>query len=133
MAQLIDTSVIISLERRKLPLGELVRLVTSTPIAIASISASELLAGVHRADTEARRSQRRKFVELVLDSIEVLPFDLEVARVHARIATELRAHPIGAHDLIIAATALAFDYGVLTANTREFHRVPGLTIQEPAC
>ena len=38
---------------------------------------------------------------------------------------------IGAHDLQIAATALAWGYAVLTDNLRDFHRVPGLEVRQP--
>jgi predicted nucleic acid-binding protein len=58
----------------------------------------------------------------------VLSFDLDAARVHARIWAELarRGAMIGAHDLIIAATAVRHDLAVVTRNQREFSRVEGL-------
>ena len=37
----------------------------------------------------------------------------------------------GAHDLLIAATALAHGYGVMTDNIRDFERVPGLEVRQP--
>jgi len=37
--------------------------------------------------------------------------------------------PVGTHDLLIAATALALDYGVLTADIRDFERIPGLRVE----
>jgi len=42
----------------------------------------------------------------------------------------LRHAPIGERDLFIAATALAHGYGVVTANVREFSRVPGLAVED---
>jgi tRNA(fMet)-specific endonuclease VapC len=42
-----------------------------------------------------------------------------------------RGELIGAHDLWIAATALAHGMGLATGNTREFKRVPGLRLIEP--
>lgn len=133
MAQLIDSSVFIALERRKQPLGTLSMVVPDEPVALASITASELLAGVHRADTQERQLRRQAFVEAILEVITVVPFDLRVARIHAQIWSRLLAsgHTIGAHDLLIAATAMTHGYAVLTDNTREFYRVKGLEVRQP--
>jgi predicted nucleic acid-binding protein len=97
---------------------------------ISAITASELLVGVHRADSEARRLRRASFVEGVLGAIPVLDFTLEVARTHAEILAVLRGRGeiIGAHDLIIAATALSAGHAVLTSDLNEFRRVPGLEV-----
>jgi tRNA(fMet)-specific endonuclease VapC len=40
----------------------------------------------------------------------------------------VRGQVIGAHDLWIAATALAHGLGIATGNTEEFERVPGLRV-----
>lgn len=84
--------------------------------AIASITASELLAGIHRARPSERRFRREAFVETVLAILPVLPFDLRVARVHARVGAQLLAvgQPIDSNDLLIAATALARGLPILT-------------------
>ena len=80
-----------------------------------------------------RRRAREAFVELVLTRLPILPFDLQAARIHARIAAEFAAagQPIGLNDLLIAATALTHGYSVLTENLRDFERVPGLVVQRP--
>ncbi len=133
MAQLIDSSVFIALERRRQSLGRLAEVVPDEPVALASITASELLAGVYRADTQERRLRRQAFVEAILEVIAVIPFDLRVARIHAQIWSQVLAsgQTIGAHDLLIAATALAHGYAVLTDNAREFHRVTSLEVRQP--
>ena len=133
MGVLIDASVLIAVERRGLPSEETMALMRSERAALASITASELLIGVHRADSPARRLRREAFVETVLTALPVLPFDLPVARVYAQLWIQLAGagRPIGAHDLLIAATAVAHGYTVLTANLREFQRVPGLEVREP--
>jgi len=66
----------------------------------------------------------------VLATIPVLDFTLEVARTHAEILAILRSRGevIGAHDLIIAATALSAGHAVLTRDVDELRRVPGLEI-----
>src|SRR5450756_1572901 len=82
--------------------------------ALPAITASEPLIGVHRADSEDRRVRREVFVEGVLEAFQIMPFDLRVARVHARLWAGLlwagllsRGQMIGESDLLIAATALA--------------------------
>jgi tRNA(fMet)-specific endonuclease VapC len=94
---------------------------------------SELLVGVIRANSIARRVHRERFLERTLTLLKVFPFDAEHARIHAVVVTSLTAHGqlIVAHDMLIAATALFLDYGVLTHNVREFGRVPGLVVRQP--
>jgi len=94
------------------------------------VIASELLMGVHRANTEERRLRRSVFVEAVISGVGVMDFTLAVARVHAEIHAELakQGQMIGAHDLIIAATARCHDLALLTDNIQEFSRVPGLRV-----
>jgi tRNA(fMet)-specific endonuclease VapC len=98
-------------------------------VGIAAITASELLHGVHRA-TEAHRGRLEAFVEAVLAAFPVLSFDLLVARVHARLwAGPASAEAeVGAHDRLVAATAMTAGWRVATANVRHFNRVPGLDV-----
>lgn len=132
MAILIDTSVLVDLERAGLE--ALPPALEEETAFISALSASELLHGVERAQDEARRARRQAFVERVLDTVRVLPFDLDVARVHARIWSSLlrRGGIIGAHDLVIAATALTHDLSLMTRNRREFERVEGLVLHPAA-
>jgi tRNA(fMet)-specific endonuclease VapC len=91
-----------------------------------------LLHGVHRA-SGARRNRRRAFVEHVLAGLEPVPITEPIARVHAELWADLERHGalLGAHDLWIAATALAHGYGVATRNKRDFARVRGLRVLAP--
>ena len=76
-----------------------------------------------------RDARRELFVENILAIVPVAPFDLRVARAHARLRSRLpRAAAVGAHDLIIAATAVALDFGVLTRDRRSFPRIPDLDV-----
>ena len=100
--------------------------------AISVITASELLHGVSRAG-DANRARRQAFVEHVLSGLEPVPITEAVARVHAGVWAELerRGEVLGAHDLWIAATAVAHGFGVATRNRRDFGRVPGLRVIAP--
>ncbi|MDM8558131.1 type II toxin-antitoxin system VapC family toxin [Candidatus Parabeggiatoa sp. HSG14] len=99
-------------------------------VFISVVTVSELLVGVHRVDTEARHIRRAAFVESILTRVGILDFTTEVARLHAELFATLakQGQMIGAHDLIIAATALTHGFPVLTADVTEFKRVPGLTV-----
>lgn len=130
MALLIDTSIFIAMERSGGDLSGLLHELGNEPVALSAITASELLHGVHRADSAMRRSRREVFVEKILNTFPVIPFTLEMARIHSRTWADLQAKGvvIGAHDLLIAATALAQDRIVATGNPRHFGRIPGLKI-----
>ena len=133
MGFLIDTSVLIAAERERFSLADLIRNLAGEPLVLAAITASELLHGIHRAIEPNVAEKRSRFVEYILDLFPVLPFDLETARVHAElwVALQRGGQVIGAHDLIIAATARAAGYGLITSNSAEFQRVPGLTVINP--
>ncbi len=135
MGTLIDTTVFIEAERRSRvggpALGEHLSgfLGPDEEVAIAAITASELLHGVHRADV-LHRGQREAFVESVLEAFETLPFDLLAARIHARLWAGLASSgtDIGPHDRLVAATAVAVGWRVCTANVRHFDRIVGLEV-----
>jgi len=125
---LIDTDVLISLEREdRRPDVEAV--LGDEDRGISVITVSELLHGVARA-TGARRVRRRAFVEHVVAGLEAVPITEPVARVHAELWAGLarRGRAVGAHDLWIAASAVAHGLGVATGNAAEFSRVPGLRV-----
>ena len=134
MGLLIDTSVFIDLERsvpRGLPtseesFGSLPR----EPAFVAAITVSELFYGVHRANSDSRRSRRRDFVLGCLEYVEVLPFDRGTAEVHSRIWSDLEkaGKRIGSNDLLIAATGIYHDLPILTGNAREFERLDELKL-----
>ncbi len=131
MALLIDTDLLIDLERAGASEGA-EQLLGGEERAISVITVSELLHGVLRA-SGARRARRRAFVEHVLAGLQAIPITEPVARVHADTWAGLseRGEPIGAHDLWIAATALAHELGVATRNASHFDRVPGLRVVAP--
>ena len=133
MAVLIDTDLMVDLEHG-VGAPEVDRLLGDQERAISVITVSELLHGVHRA-TGARRARRSAFVEHLLAGLQAIPITEPVARVHADIWAQLakRGQVIGAHDLWIAATAIAHGLAVATGNGADFSRVPGLRVlQAPA-
>ena len=131
MGVILDSSEIITLERNRGAVESLVAGREVEPFGISVVTVAELLHGVERADTEIRRIRRQAFVEKVIELIPVFPFDMSVARIYAKIWASLvqRSFTVGAHDLIIAATAISMDYTVITSNRRDFEKIEGLRLE----
>src|SRR5215469_6592153 len=140
MGTLLDTTVFIELERsiRRLPTASAMDRVSerleeqldpAEEVGSAAMTASELLHGVHRASPE-HRARREIFVEGVLAAFPPIAFDLLAARAHARLWADLASDgtDVGAHDRLVAATAIAAGWRVGTANIRHFERIPGLAV-----
>jgi tRNA(fMet)-specific endonuclease VapC len=128
VAVLIDVGILIEAERGRLDLEPHVARHADEEAFLSVITASELLHGVHRAVDPAVRARRSAFVEGLLERFPVLAADLACARAHAQIWAELRraGTVIGAHDLWLAATCVAHGLVMVTADVRDFERVPGL-------
>ena len=131
MGALIDTSVLIAAERGQLDLNQLLQTHEGDEVSISAVTASELLHGAHRLKGAVARTRAQLFVDRLIALLPVVPFDLEVARVHAVLGAELGAKgiPVGAHDLIIAATAVYTGAYVATRDLRSFPRIRGLDVQ----
>jgi tRNA(fMet)-specific endonuclease VapC len=128
MGIVLDSSILIAFERRRLDLERL--LTDHSPPALAAITVGELLIGVERADTPARRARREAFVQNILKRVPIIPFDLAQAQLYAIHFAELakRGERIGDRDLQIAVTALSLHHELATLNVREFQRVAGLKL-----
>jgi tRNA(fMet)-specific endonuclease VapC len=125
---ILDTAVLIDAERRGRDLNRLIA--DEDDVAIAAVTAAELLVGVELADRE-RRPARAAFVRSVLDTVPVEDYDVHVARVHATLLAYVRrtGRPRGAHDLIIAATAAARDRLVVSTDRTAFVDLPGVSVR----
>ncbi len=97
-------------------------------IAIAGITASELLVGVHLADQQ-HHVARKATVDAILETFDVVAFDLDTARHHAALLAHARraGRPRGAHDLLIAATASSTGRLLLTTDHNAFDDLPGVS------
>jgi tRNA(fMet)-specific endonuclease VapC len=125
---ILDTTVLIAVERGSSALDQVVG--DEDDVAIAAITAAELLVGVELARGR-RRAARGAFVERLLETIPVEPYDVDVARSHARLLARLRrtGRPRGAHDLLIAATARSRGRTVVTADASGFADLPEVRVR----
>ena len=99
-------------------------------VAVAAVTVAELLVGVELA-SEGQREGRRAFVDDVVTSLPVIPYDLAIAKEHAFLlaAVKRAGRPRGAHDLLIAATARATQRAVITADMNAFDDLPGVEVR----
>ncbi|MCI0742403.1 MAG: type II toxin-antitoxin system VapC family toxin [Gemmataceae bacterium] len=127
---LLDTNACVEYLRGKNAL--LLQRLASKPVVdiqLCSVVLAELYIGALRS---AQPSANRTKIDNFAQPYACLPFDLLAADVHARIRHHLESlgMPIGPYDSQIAAIALANGLTVVTHNTIEFNRVPGLKIED---
>ena len=96
-------------------------------IATSIVVAAELRYGAAKAGS-SRLADR---IDQVLSAMEVLSLEPPADRHYAEIRLQLtrQGAPVGPNDLLIAAHALATGLVVVTANVREFSRIPGLGVE----
>lgn len=125
---LLDTNIISDLVRRpRGPVAGRIAEVGEDSVCTSIVVAAELRYGAEKSQS----TQLSKRVDLLLSALEILPLEPPADHCYG----ELRRHlaqqgiPIGPNDLLIAAHALAADLTLVTANTREFERVPSLHVE----
>lgn len=111
------------------PISNRLRRLSPSDVRVCSIVHAELCHGALKYGVPERRLA---IVSQTLAPFQSLPFDDLAAERYARIrhTLELSGNTIGPHDLLIAAICLAHGCTLVTSNTREFERVPGLRIED---
>ena len=127
---MLDTNVCIHLIRRKPP--DVLRRFEDYEVGevgVSSVTAAELFYG---SEKSAAVEQNREALGAFLLPLEVLAFGEEAAAAYGRIraALEKAGTPIGPLDTLIAAHAVGLGVTLVTNNTREFSRVPGLELED---
>ena len=126
MIYLLDTNVCVRyLNGRSLAIRQRLEATDAADIALCSVVKAELFYGANRSNNPQRTlANQQQFLNLFVS----LPFEDEAAMVYGRIRAHLadRGTPIGGNDLQIAAISLVHDLILVTHNTGEFSRVPGL-------
>ena len=101
--------------------------VSPKDIGIPAVVLYELEYGIARSTAPRKRMKQ---LEELCALVDVLPFGGEEAKASAgiRVALEKKGTSIGPYDVMIAGTALSKQGTLVTSNTKEFRRVPGLKI-----
>ena len=126
---LLDTNICIDLLKGTSPrLDARLRQCGAGEVGVAAITVFELMYGAHKS---ARPTQNLAALTALFLPLVLIPFDSEAAAIagEVRVHLERMGTPIGPNDLLIAAQALALDVPVVTANEREFRRVPRLIVE----
>jgi tRNA(fMet)-specific endonuclease VapC len=125
---LLDTNVLSALVRDPQgPVATRIDVAGESAICTSIVVAAELRFGAEKSGS-AKLSDR---VDAILSALEVLPLEVPVDRHYAtlRWALARQGEPIGPNDMLIAAHALCQGLTVVTANVREFSRVPALSVE----
>lgn len=98
-------------------------------ICVSSVTYAELMYGVEKSMAVGKN---RIALSLFLSPITVLDFHASAAEEYGKVRAELERQgtPIGPMDLMIAAHARSEELILVTNNTREFHRVEGLILED---
>ena len=125
---LLDTDTTIALLRGDKAVADKARKHPAKSLGISAVTLYELRVGVEKSRDPTKN---RQFLSDALAPFVLLPFDdsasLEAAKVRAIL--EKKGKGIGPYDTLIAGHTLAVGGRLVTANTREFGRVPGLKLE----
>jgi predicted nucleic acid-binding protein len=131
---ILDSSVIITAERKRQTVEEFLTLIRQTfgevEIAISAVTLAELVHGVARANTREIRIGRRAFIDELKKHVPVHPVTDSTAEIAGQISGEQagRGIKLPLDDLLIGVSALEQSYGVATVNVRHFEKIPGLQV-----
>jgi tRNA(fMet)-specific endonuclease VapC len=97
-------------------------------IALSSLVVAELDYGAKASD---RAKENLEKLYRFIDVVQVLPFDIECAKIFGTIKSKLRkmGKPTGEVDALIAATAMAYKATFVTVNRKHFENIEGLKIE----
>ncbi len=127
---LLDTNACIRILNGTSPsLAERLRFIPRSQLRLSSVVKGELLYGARKSK---RVAENLRLLERFFDSVASLPFDDGCAEEYGLLREELdrAGTPIGANDMLIAATARVHHAVLVTHNVREFSRVAGLRLED---
>ena len=125
---LLDTNILSDLIRH--PQGVIAKRIASE--GEATVCTSIIVAAELRFGALKRGSARlTRQLETILSALEVLSLEEPVDQHYGKLRSflERKGQVIGPNDMLIAAHALSVDCTIITANRREFSRVPGLKVE----
>ncbi len=130
MKYLLDTNICVFVIRGKSPLV-LQRFRQQLPddLGVSTVTLAELRYGADKSNDPIRNHAA---LNSFLAPIQILTFDAECADYYGKVRSDLerRGLPIGPLDTMIAAQSLRLNVPLVTNNTSEFSRVPGLKLED---
>jgi len=130
MEKLLDTNIISYWMRGDEAVISRMKTCKPCDLAISAITIAEIIYGIEKSPS--RKEERREKLNLIRSELIVLPFDELAAEEYGVIRSYLESKgiPISERDLQIAAIARSNHLVVVTHNTREFSRIPGLQLED---
>ncbi|HLH20837.1 MAG TPA: type II toxin-antitoxin system VapC family toxin [Bryobacteraceae bacterium] len=126
--RLLDTNVWIAIAKGEPAAVSRLRGMRPAQVVTCSVVKAELVFGARKS---RHVSDNLQAFHRLLEPFASLAFDDEAAEHYGilRALLEKAGTPIGANDLLIASIAVAHDCLLVTRNTREFTRIPGLRVE----
>lgn len=130
MKYLLDTNVLSDFARGEQAVMARLRQEVPSQLSVSVITEMEIEYGLARNPNLAPRV--RDVMRTLLNTISVVPFEREDARVAAQLRASLNSQgtPIGAYDVLLAASALRRGLKIVTHNAREFARIGALGLED---
>jgi tRNA(fMet)-specific endonuclease VapC len=129
MIYLLDTNVCIAVMKGNPLVQKRWRSHVPSDCGVSTVSFYELYSGIVRCRHPALEQIK---VERLIQPMSLIPFDEEAAKRTAEIRWHLEQNGqmIGPYDLMLGGQALALDMILVTHNTKEFQRIPGLMLED---
>jgi tRNA(fMet)-specific endonuclease VapC len=124
---LLDTNICVYAIKRQPVVLQHLKQHSPDDVAVSAVTLAELWFGARKS---SQPDKTRKAVDAFLSPFRVFDFDRSAAEAYASLRLHLQQQPIGERDLLIASVASSRHLSVVTHNTREFSRVPGLSVKD---
>lgn len=130
MGLLVETSVFIAVERRSISVDSID---VTEELAVSVLTLGEIMVGAYQVPKQTSRDRAMQTCRWIKDSYRVFDLGSQAILKYAELTADLNKsdRQIGAIDRLIAATALAEGFGVLTMDSEHFKRVEGLRVVAP--
>jgi tRNA(fMet)-specific endonuclease VapC len=124
---LLDTNVVVAFLNGDKSVLKRIR-VEIDKIALSTLVVAELDYG---AKVSQKSEENLEKLYRLVDIVQVVPFDIECARIFGTIKSRLRSlgKPTGEVDALIAATAMAHEAILVTTNKKHFENIEGLKVE----
>ena len=136
MGLVVDTGVLIRAERDGVSASSLLATLTrktgESDLIVSVVTLAELAHAQRRTQNPELIVHRETFLDAVQDAFPIHIVNAPIAIRSGLLDGALKAsgYQVGFADLLIAATALDYDYGVLTLNLRDYQRIPSLYVMD---
>jgi tRNA(fMet)-specific endonuclease VapC len=126
---LLDTNVCIAIMNRDERIRARLEQTVPSQLRMSAVTLAELRYGVARSASRLRATSNLRVLQ---SRVATVPFDEAATLEYGALREQLESKgmPIGPLDTLIAAHALSLKWTLVTHNTREFRRVPGLKVQD---